>query len=186
MERDTQMLASLITAVLAVGVISISMNAHAVDATNSPQQLEKCFGVVKAGRNDCDTNNGSCTPSMIDASPDDWIYLPVGICEKLVGGSTTPGISDSSKAAAEQAIINATGGTGSTGGNSPTPGSVNQGINQIDSAPIMQDDMILDGGAGLNGGANNSSGKSNTPSGNSPTPSDGPIPARPSTEMNQY
>jgi len=52
---------------------------------------EKCFGVVKAGSNDCQTATNSCAGTATqDGQPDAWIYVPKGLCEKLVGGSLQP------------------------------------------------------------------------------------------------
>jgi len=52
---------------------------------------EKCYGIAKAGKNDCQTATHSCAgTSTTDAQPDAWIYVPVGTCEKIVGGSLKP------------------------------------------------------------------------------------------------
>lgn len=49
---------------------------------------EKCFGVAKAGKNDCQTAASSCAgTSKRDAQADAWIYVPTGLCTKLIGGS---------------------------------------------------------------------------------------------------
>ena len=57
------------------------------------EDMEKCYGVVKAGQNDC--GNASKTHSCmghaeIDGDGGEWISLPEGLCEKLVGGSLEP------------------------------------------------------------------------------------------------
>lgn len=50
--------------------------------------VEKCYGVAKAGHNDCATANSSCAgTSTNDGQKDAWIYVPKGTCEKIVGGS---------------------------------------------------------------------------------------------------
>jgi len=52
-------------------------------------QAEKCYGVSKAGKNDCQTANSSCAgTSKKDSQGDAWLYVPAGTCERLVGGST--------------------------------------------------------------------------------------------------
>jgi uncharacterized membrane protein len=49
--------------------------------------VEKCYGVAKAGKNDCQTNASSCAgTSKSDNQPDAWIAVPKGTCEKIVGG----------------------------------------------------------------------------------------------------
>jgi len=52
---------------------------------------EKCFGIVKAAKNDCQTNTHACAGnSKQDRDPMSWIYLPKGTCEKIVGGNLKP------------------------------------------------------------------------------------------------
>ncbi len=49
---------------------------------------EKCYGVVKAGQNDCATKTSSCAgSSKTDSQKDAFIAMPKGLCDKLVGGS---------------------------------------------------------------------------------------------------
>ena len=53
---------------------------------------EKCYGVAKAGKNDCQTAKSSCAgTSKADSQSDAWISVPKGVCDKLVGGKTTAG-----------------------------------------------------------------------------------------------
>jgi len=57
-----------------------------------PAGSEKCYGVAKAGKNDCAAGAHSCagqgTKNFDKAS---FVYLPAGACEKLAGGSTSAG-----------------------------------------------------------------------------------------------
>jgi uncharacterized membrane protein len=56
-------------------------------AAQAQGSMEKCYGVAKAGKNDCQTANSSCAgTSKKDAQTDAWISVPKGVCEKLVGG----------------------------------------------------------------------------------------------------
>ncbi len=49
---------------------------------------EKCYGIVKTAKNDCQTANNACAGhSSTDNQRDAWIYLPKGACEKIVGGA---------------------------------------------------------------------------------------------------
>ena len=49
---------------------------------------EKCYGIAKAGKNDCQTANSSCAgTSRRNAQGDAWVYVPKGSCDKIVGGS---------------------------------------------------------------------------------------------------
>lgn len=55
-------------------------------------KAEKCYGIAKAGKNDCaSTGNNSCGgTSKINSDPKAWIYVPEGYCERIVGGSKAP------------------------------------------------------------------------------------------------
>ncbi len=55
-------------------------------------KAEKCYGLAKAGKNDCaSTGNNSCAgTSKVNADPRAWIYVPAGYCERIVGGSPNP------------------------------------------------------------------------------------------------
>ncbi len=52
-------------------------------------KAEKCYGIAKAGANDCaSTGNNSCSgTSKINGDKKAWIYMPAGYCERIVGGS---------------------------------------------------------------------------------------------------
>jgi uncharacterized membrane protein len=53
--------------------------------------MERCYGVAKAGKNDCQTANSSCAgTSKRDNQDDAWLYIPAGSCERIVGGSKDP------------------------------------------------------------------------------------------------
>ncbi len=61
-------------------------------AAQAQGNMEKCYGVAKAGKNDCQTAKSSCAgTSKTDAQADAWVSLPKGACEKLVGGKTSAG-----------------------------------------------------------------------------------------------
>ena len=51
-------------------------------------EAEKCFGIAKAGKNDCQTSASACAgTSTKDRQSDAWIYVPKGTCDKIVGAS---------------------------------------------------------------------------------------------------
>lgn len=54
-------------------------------------QAEKCYGIAKAGQNDCaSTGNNSCGgTSKANADKKAWLFVPAGYCERIVGGSKT-------------------------------------------------------------------------------------------------
>jgi uncharacterized membrane protein len=52
---------------------------------------EKCYGIARAGKNDCQTANSSCAgTSKRDGQADSWLYVPAGKCEQMVNGSLQP------------------------------------------------------------------------------------------------
>jgi uncharacterized membrane protein len=55
-------------------------------------KAEKCYGIARAGQNDCaSTGNNSCGgSSKLNSDPRAWIYVPAGYCERIVGGSLKP------------------------------------------------------------------------------------------------
>jgi uncharacterized membrane protein len=61
-------------------------------ATHAQGNMEKCYGVAKAGKNDCQTASSSCAgTSKKDAQADAWISVPKGTCDKLIGGKLSAG-----------------------------------------------------------------------------------------------
>ena len=49
---------------------------------------EKCYGIAKAGQNDCANLSGthSCAgQSKVDNAPDEWKYVAKGSCKDLKG-----------------------------------------------------------------------------------------------------
>ena len=65
--------------------------AYGHDAVAQSKDQEKCYGIAKAGQNDCGTAKHSCAGlSKSDNDATDWKYVTKGTCGKA-GGSTTPG-----------------------------------------------------------------------------------------------
>ena len=73
---------------------ALSVAAIATAQTKNPDMTgrEKCYGVSKAGKNDCAAGAHSCAgQSTKDADKASFIALPTGVCDKLAGGSLTAG-----------------------------------------------------------------------------------------------
>ena len=71
-----------VSSLLAFGATVTATSALAAD-----DNQEQCAGVTKAGKNDCATSTNACHGhATVDSSPDAWVYLPKGTCERLVGG----------------------------------------------------------------------------------------------------
>lgn len=86
------------TKTITKSVLAASALAFAIGMTAAPTtadakgKKEKCYGVVKAGQNDCATATASCAgSSKKDSQKDAFIAVPKGMCDKLVGGSLKPG-----------------------------------------------------------------------------------------------
>lgn len=78
-------------AMIAVALAGL-MGSSVVLADEAPK-TEKCYGVAKAGKNDCATKTGghSCAgQAKKDNDPNEWKKVPVGSCEKMGGKLEAP------------------------------------------------------------------------------------------------
>lgn len=82
--KSTALIASAaMAAVVALGTT--------ISATADDMKVEKCYGIAKAGQNDCATATSSCNgTSTRDNQKDAYLNVPAGACNKIVGGSLTP------------------------------------------------------------------------------------------------
>ena len=88
MNTTRVLVASAVAAALAMPLIASGQGAP---ATKPQFEAEKCYGIAKAGKNDCQTTNTSCAgTSKRDHQGDAWIYVPRGSCERIVNGSLQP------------------------------------------------------------------------------------------------
>jgi uncharacterized membrane protein len=53
---------------------------------------EKCYGIAKAGQNDCGTAKHACAGqgAKTDKDPMEWKYVNKGECDKMGGKSAPP------------------------------------------------------------------------------------------------
>ncbi|MBU2836667.1 DUF2282 domain-containing protein [Acidithiobacillus thiooxidans] len=52
----------------------------------------KCYGIARAHMNDCATTTHSCAGQSIhNGGKYSFLLIPQGLCQKIVGGSLTPG-----------------------------------------------------------------------------------------------
>ena len=75
-------ISSALASVLAMGLVS--------QASAAAPTKEKCYGVAKAGQNDCANLSGSHTcagQAKVDQGVDEWTYVKAGTC-KTMGGMT--------------------------------------------------------------------------------------------------
>ena len=86
--QNTRYVITAAIAALTSGGMLASTTAQAAGAVVCAEQ-ERCYGVAKAGKNDCaSTGNNSCGgSSRLNSDSKAWIYVPAGYCERIVGGS---------------------------------------------------------------------------------------------------
>jgi uncharacterized membrane protein len=72
----------------AVGLALAVAPASAADAKKA--DLEKCYGVNAAGKNDCAAGAHSCAGQATQArDPKSYVLVPKGDCAKIAGGTTS-------------------------------------------------------------------------------------------------
>lgn len=83
---------ALIATALAAAVAGPAIVKAQGPAPTPEFKAEKCYGIAKAGQNDCAaTGSNSCAgTSRVDGDPRAWLYVPEGHCERIVDGSLTP------------------------------------------------------------------------------------------------
>ncbi|GAA4025882.1 DUF2282 domain-containing protein [Actimicrobium antarcticum] len=83
MNTRQALLATALSAVCLAGLTS----------ANAAEDKEKCFGIAKAGQNDCATASGShsCAgQAKKDMDANEWKYVAKGTCEKAGGKMMAP------------------------------------------------------------------------------------------------
>jgi len=87
MKARNLMISTAIGGVLSLGALALSGTAAAADDAAK----EKCYGIAKAGQNDCAGKAHSCAgQAKTDNDPTDWKYVEKGTCAEQ-GGSTMAG-----------------------------------------------------------------------------------------------
>jgi uncharacterized membrane protein len=83
-KTQQQLLRSAVASVMALGLVSAASSVAAADNAGK----EKCYGIAKAGQNDCANLAGthSCAgQAKADHQTGDWKYVAKGTCEKMGG-----------------------------------------------------------------------------------------------------
>ena len=77
------------TAKVVAGALAALLVAAPAAPALADHHMEKCYGIAKAGQNDCAAGEGTTCQgtSTVDGQKNAWILVPAGLCEKLVGGS---------------------------------------------------------------------------------------------------
>jgi uncharacterized membrane protein len=69
------------------------MTMALASAPVAAQEKEKCFGIAKAGQNDCANASGahSCAgQAKVDMDKGEWKYVAKGTCESMKGSLKAP------------------------------------------------------------------------------------------------
>ncbi|MBI4385108.1 MAG: DUF2282 domain-containing protein [Nitrospinae bacterium] len=87
--KKNRIMSSAIAGVLALGLMAAGSPSSAVEKMEgmNPEGMEKCFGVAKAGMNDCKSGLHDCKgKARANGEKDSFLLVPKGTCDKIVGG----------------------------------------------------------------------------------------------------
>ncbi|MEJ2629843.1 MAG: DUF2282 domain-containing protein [Acidihalobacter sp.] len=71
----------------------LALGASGVATVANAAGMEKCYGVNAVHKNDCGSSDHACAGQASKASdPQSFVLVPTGVCSKLAGGSTKPGM----------------------------------------------------------------------------------------------
>ena len=77
--------------ILAAAMAAALATTAAAPAHAAEMEMEKCYGITKAGMNDCQTANSSCAgTAKMDHQKDAFVAVPKGTCDKIAGGTLKP------------------------------------------------------------------------------------------------
>jgi uncharacterized membrane protein len=72
----------LAVAAAMIGAVSMSVRHNG----QGPIERERCYGITKAGQNDCANAVHSCAKrANVDHDQREWIAVPKGTCQRLAG-----------------------------------------------------------------------------------------------------
>ena len=81
-----------LASVVALGFATSTIAANPPGPVTPTAAQEKCYGIAKAGQNDCGTAKHACAAqgAKVDKDPTEWKYVAKGACEQMGGKSTPP------------------------------------------------------------------------------------------------
>ncbi|HEY6897723.1 MAG TPA: DUF2282 domain-containing protein [Rhodocyclaceae bacterium] len=83
MNEQNTLIRSAVAGILAIGLVAATTSALAEEPTK-----EKCYGVAKAGKNDCGSkySKHACAgQAKVDNDPNDFKLVPKGSCTQMGG-----------------------------------------------------------------------------------------------------
>ena len=83
--RDT-LNAGILLSVAAAMIGAVAMSVR--HDSGASIERERCYGITKAGQNDCANAVHSCAKqSKADSDQREWVAVPKGTCQRLAGGA---------------------------------------------------------------------------------------------------
>ncbi|MBQ5949000.1 DUF2282 domain-containing protein [Massilia sp. ST3] len=91
MSHRHALIAAALAGVCAASSLTAAQAAGQAEMGAPKADQEMCYGVAKAGQNDCGTATHGCMGAAVtDNDPAEWKFVAKGSCAKL-GGSLKPG-----------------------------------------------------------------------------------------------
>ena len=90
MNNPRMIVTSALTSALAAALASALALGLAGPAAAQAKAKEKCYGIAKAGQNDCANLSGSHTcagQSKAEMAADEWRYVAAGTCKEMKGNT---------------------------------------------------------------------------------------------------
>jgi len=79
----------VIAGAISAALLAIRQNTNFLSDMSTVER-KRCYGVARAGSNDCGTAKHSCAKrAMYDRQADEWKMVPAGTCVNI-GGSLIP------------------------------------------------------------------------------------------------
>ncbi len=75
------------------GLLALGL-AGAANAADHKVEMEKCYGIAKAGMNDCGgkkTGHSCAGQASKNSDPNDFVAVPKGTCNKIANGMLSDG-----------------------------------------------------------------------------------------------
>jgi len=86
----SKIIINAVTAIVAMGISNSYAATTDTKNTLAAPSTEKCYGIAKSGQNDCATAAHGCSGEAKNpADKTEWVNLPSGLCNKIVGGTLT-------------------------------------------------------------------------------------------------
>jgi len=78
----------VVAAAVGAALLAVQQNTNLFSTAETVAERERCYGIAKAGMNDCGTATHACAGrALADAQPFEWKMVPAGTCMKIHGGS---------------------------------------------------------------------------------------------------